>query len=72
MNSQDPVQSAHPDNLTWTFSDLNGFNSADQNNDFANSVDPDETAHDDLSHQDLHCLPLCFDFLTDPYLEEGF
>ena len=23
---------------------------------FANSVDPDETAHNELSHQDLHCL----------------
>ena len=24
---------------------------------FANSVDPDETAHNEPSHQDLHCLP---------------
>ena len=23
----------------------------------ANSADPDETAHDEPSHQDLHCLP---------------
>ena len=23
---------------------------------FANSVDPDETAHNEPSHQDLHCL----------------
>ena len=27
----------------------------------ANSVDPDETASEP-SHQDLHCLPFCFDF----------
>ena len=26
----------------------------------ANSVEPDETARDELSHQDLHCLPFCF------------
>ena len=50
MNSQGP---------TWTFSVLNGFSSADQNIDFVNSVDADETP------QDLHCLPLCFDFLTE-------
>ena len=29
---------------------------------FANSVDPDEMAHNEPSHQDLHCLPFCFDF----------
>ena len=28
----------------------------------ANSVDPDETAHYEPSHQDLHCLSFCFDF----------
>ena len=27
---------------------------------FANSVDPDETARNEPSHQDLHCLPLCY------------
>ena len=26
---------------------------------FANSVDPDETAHNEPSHLDLHCLPFC-------------
>ena len=26
----------------------------------ANSVDPNETAHYELSHQDLHWLPFCF------------
>ena len=25
----------------------------------ANSVDPDETAYYEPSHQDLHCLPVC-------------
>ena len=29
---------------------------------FVNIVDPDETAHYEPSHQDLHCLPFCFDF----------
>ena len=27
---------------------------------FANSADPDEMAHNEPSHQDLHCLPFCF------------
>ena len=27
---------------------------------FAKSVDPDETAHNEPSHQDLCCLPFCF------------
>ena len=31
---------------------------------FANSVDPDETAHHEPSHQDLHCLPFCSGFTT--------
>ena len=26
--------------------------------DFANSIDPDEVAHDEPPHLDLHCLPL--------------
>ena len=26
----------------------------------ANSVDPDEMAHNEPSHQDIHCLPFCF------------
>ena len=29
---------------------------------FANSLDPDETAHLEPSHQDLHYLPFCFDY----------
>ena len=36
---------------------FNLFSPADQNNAFVNSVDPDKTAHNELSHQDLHCLP---------------
>ena len=28
-------------------------------NSFANSTDPDETAHDELSHLDLRCLTFC-------------
>ena len=30
----------------------------------ANNVDPDETARNDLSHQDLHCLQFCFFFVV--------
>ena len=30
---------------------------------FANSVDPDKMAHNEPSHQDLHCFPFYFDFL---------
>ena len=26
------------------------------------SADPDKTARDEPSHQDLHCLPFCFRF----------
>ena len=40
----------------------NPFRPTDQNKIFANSVDPNETVHNEPSHQDLHCLPLCFDF----------
>ena len=32
---------------------------------FANSADPDETAHNEPSHQDLHCLPFCYRVLTE-------
>ena len=28
----------------------------------SNSIDPDETAHNESSHQDLHCLQFWFDF----------
>ena len=31
---------------------------------FENSVDPDETAHNELSQQDLHYLPFCSSFTT--------
>ena len=30
---------------------------------FANCVESDETAHNEPSHQDLHCLPFCFEIL---------
>ena len=38
---------------------VNPFSPADQIRFCANSVDPDETAH---NHPDIHCLPFCFDF----------
>ena len=37
-------------------------NSVDPEIFFAKSVDPDEMAHNEPSHQDLHCLPFSFDF----------
>ena len=39
---------------------FNPFSPADQElktDTSANKVDPDETAHNEPSHQDLHCLP---------------
>ena len=39
---------------------------ADQNKYFANSVDPDETAHNEPSHQDQQCLRFWFDFSQRP------
>ena len=32
---------------------------------FANCTDSDETAHNEPSHQDLHCLPFCFEGLIE-------
>ena len=32
---------------------------------FSNCVDSDETAHYAPSHQGLHCLSFCYDFLTE-------
>ena len=31
---------------------------------FANSADPDETAHNEPSHQDLQCLPCSYRYLS--------
>ena len=31
---------------------------------FANTVDPDETAHDESSHLDLQCLPVSLSFFN--------
>ena len=39
---------------------------------YANSADPDETARNEPSHQDLHCLPFCFSVYTEtPLFNEG-
>ena len=38
------------------------FNPVDRYNTCANDVDPDETAHNEPSHQDPHCLQFCFEF----------
>ena len=34
-------------------------------NTYVNNVDPDETAHNEPSHLDLHCLLFSFRFITD-------
>ena len=44
---------------------VNSFRPADQYIYFANSVDPDETAHNEPSHQDLSCLQFLKRFLTE-------
>ena len=36
---------------------LNPLSAKHNNAEFANTVDPDETAHNEPSHQDLQCLP---------------
>ena len=41
---------------------FNPFSSEDQRIHFANSADPDEMAHYEPSHQELHYLPLFFFF----------
>ena len=41
------------------------YSPADQNIYFANSIDPDETAQIEPSHQDLNCSLFCFDLLTE-------
>ena len=33
-------------------------------NEFANSIDPDEAAHNELPHLELHCLPSCLRILN--------
>ena len=32
---------------------------------FANSADPDEVAHNEPPHLELHCFPLVFEFMMD-------
>ena len=43
---------------------MNPFIPADQCRYLANSADPDERAHNEPSHQDLHCLPGNYLFRT--------
>ena len=43
---------------------INPVCSADQASYYANSVDLDETAHNEPFHKDLHCIPYFF-FLFD-------
>ena len=46
------------------WSNVNSFSPADQSITFANIVDPDETAQNEPSHQDLQCLPFFFVFFN--------
>ena len=74
-NSADPDQSF---TAVWSVSSLlapttmskyighSTLSSLQTNTDtFANSEDLDETAHYQLSHLDLHCLPFCYWLLTE-------
>ena len=38
---------------------------------FAKSVDPDQTAHNELSQEDLHCLPFCNYFLSETPIQNN-
>ena len=38
---------------------------------FANSVDPDKTAHYEPSHQDLFCVSFRFDFITETLIRDN-
>ena len=44
---------------------INSLSLAEKTDPCANSVDPDETARHEPSHQDLHCLPFRFRFYTE-------
>ena len=68
------ISYCHLPNLLHRISCINHFRPVDQNNFFANSIDPEVN---EPFHQDLHCLPFCFDCFTDtpiwnPYLEPQF
>ena len=53
--------------LCSIYRSLNTFGPVDI---FANSVAPDETDHNEPSHQDLHCLPFYSWFTSDPRQHE--
>ena len=57
-----------PEFLKWALPSLNLFRTIDQNRGLSqeskqnDSVNPDKTAHNEPSYQDLHCLQkICFD-----------
>ena len=51
------LKRTHPSlNMVWTIVPNKGFTQKKKHNNMANSVDPDETAHDEPSHQNLRCL----------------
>ena len=38
----------------------------------SNSVDPDETAHNEPSHLDIHCLPMFLIYNCHPFDSNGY
>ena len=51
--------------LALLFNTLTFCTAGNKPNTFTNSVDPDEMAHNEPSHLDLHCLSICIQFCTD-------
>ena len=73
VTSKDSDLPAHPCSLTivchlseetldpWLSKEcsVNPFSPTDWTDTYANSVDPDDMAHNEPSHLDIHCLPSC-------------
>ena len=43
--------------LQYSYGHLHTSSADNETAEFANTVDPDEAAHNEPSHRDLHCLP---------------
>ena len=67
INEREDILDNYKLNLIWRDSQVRGLNllslqsKADT---YANSVDPDETARHEPSHQSLHCLQFCYWCMT--------
>ena len=55
-NTESPDGHAHPHSMMKTLTIPTLLTKTDI---FANSVDPNEMAHNESSHHDLQCLPFC-------------